>query len=307
MSTLALPAGTLGSFTSRDPLEQAILGYLAAYKGRTLDCYKQDLKVFLAFCENQQLHPLEAKRPHLELYLRWMEDHPARWSESTISRRFGTVAGFYKAAVRDDLIVKDPTLSVKRPQVDRDKQRRTFLPPVEFATLLKHSTTADPMEAALMAILCLRGLRIAEACSLDVTSIGEHQGHRVIRYISKGGKARTHVLPAQAIKAVERAIGDRTEGPLLLNQWGNRMNRKNAGAVIKRLCRAAGVDEDQSPHSMRRSFITTGLVTGINLYDMQRTVGHASPATTAIYDRLANDLNRDKSHEVAGFLSALGG
>jgi integrase/recombinase XerD len=85
------------------------------------------------------------------------------------------------------------------------------------------------------------------------------------------------------------------------------MNRKNAGAVIKRLAAQAGVDTDISPHSLRRSFITTGLVMGTGLYDMQRTVGHASPQTTALYDRLANDLNRDKSHEVAGFLSALAG
>lgn len=307
MTTLALPPGTLGSFTSRDPLEQAVLGFLAGYSGRTLEAYRQDLKVYLAFCADQELPPLMAKTPHLDLYVRWMQAHPAKWSESTIARRFGTVAGFYKGAVRDDLMAKDPCLLAKRPGVDRDKQRRTYLPPIEFAALLRTASGAAPMDAALLALLGLRGLRIAEACSLDVTSIGEVQGHRVIRYISKGNKARTHVLPAQAIKAVERAVGNRTEGPLLLNKAGNRMNRKNAGAVIKRLCRVAGVDDDQSPHSMRRSFITTGLVMGTNLYDMQRTVGHASPSTTAIYDRLANDLNRDKSHEVAGFLTALAG
>jgi site-specific recombinase XerD len=38
-------------------------------------------------------------------------------------------------------------------------------------------------------------------------------------------------------------------------------------------------------HSMRATFITTALENGAKLEDVQRTVGHADPSTTQLYDR----------------------
>jgi integrase/recombinase XerD len=40
-----------------------------------------------------------------------------------------------------------------------------------------------------------------------------------------------------------------------------------------------------SPYSMRATCITTALEHGAKLEDVQRTVGHADPATTQLYDR----------------------
>jgi hypothetical protein len=40
--------------------------------------------------------------------------------------------------------------------------------------------------------------------------------------------------PADA-RAIDQALGRRTDGPLLLNRWGNRMRRHNAAAVVSRL------------------------------------------------------------------------
>ena len=40
-----------------------------------------------------------------------------------------------------------------------------------------------------------------------------------------------------------------------------------------------------SSHSMRTTFITIALANGDKLEDVQRTVGHADPSTTQLYDR----------------------
>jgi integrase len=40
-----------------------------------------------------------------------------------------------------------------------------------------------------------------------------------------------------------------------------------------------------SPHAMRATCMTTALENGAKLEDVQRTVGHADPATTQLYDR----------------------
>jgi integrase/recombinase XerD len=90
-----------------DPTQLAALSFLARYRGDTLRAYKQDLRAFLGWCAEHDVEPLQALRPHLELYLRWMEQR--RLAPATIGRRFTTVAGFYRYAVIDGLRMTSPS------------------------------------------------------------------------------------------------------------------------------------------------------------------------------------------------------
>ena len=101
----------------------ACASFLAGYRGGTLRAYGQDLAAFLRWCAERELVSLQAQRPHLELYIRWMEQRG--YAPSTIGRRFTTVAGFFKYAVIDGHLVADPTLAVTRPRVPWEAQRRT--------------------------------------------------------------------------------------------------------------------------------------------------------------------------------------
>jgi integrase/recombinase XerD len=93
--------------------QYAALSFLARYRGDTLRAYSQDLRAFLRWCAEHAVEPLQAQRPHLELYLCWMEQRGL--APATISRRFTTVAGFYRYAVIDGHCQKDPSLAVSRP------------------------------------------------------------------------------------------------------------------------------------------------------------------------------------------------
>jgi integrase/recombinase XerD len=55
--------------------------------------------------------------------------------------------------------------------------------------------------------------------------------------------------------------------------------------VVETYVTQLGLSHGYSPHSMRATFITTALANGAKLEDVQRTVGHADPATTQLYDR----------------------
>ena len=58
-------------------------------------------------------------------------------------------------------------------------------------------------------------------------------------------------------------------------------------AIVKRLARRAkqaGIGECSS-HDLRRSFVSAALEGGADIAMVQRLAGHASPVTTARYDR----------------------
>jgi hypothetical protein len=55
-------------------LRLAVAAYLARYKGDSRSHTASDLRTFLDWCSRHQLAPLSAQRPHVELYLRWMQE-----------------------------------------------------------------------------------------------------------------------------------------------------------------------------------------------------------------------------------------
>ncbi|HXZ78046.1 MAG TPA: hypothetical protein VEH31_45220 [Streptosporangiaceae bacterium] len=46
--------------------------YLARFKGSSREHTESDLPCYLAWCAGRGLDPLALRRPHLELYIRWM-------------------------------------------------------------------------------------------------------------------------------------------------------------------------------------------------------------------------------------------
>jgi site-specific recombinase XerC len=99
-----------------DQLRLAVAAYLARFKGSSREHTESDLRCFLAWCAERGLDPLAARRPHLELYIRWMQEI-RRFKPSTVSRRFSVTAGFYKTCVIDGLLEHSPAEHVRRPSV----------------------------------------------------------------------------------------------------------------------------------------------------------------------------------------------
>jgi integrase/recombinase XerD len=78
-------------------------------------------------------------------------------------------------------------------------------------------------------MLGLPGLRIFEATGADIADLGEQHGHRVLRVGGKGTKVVLVPLPPAVGRAIDRAIGGRTTGPILLNSRATRMQRPSGG------------------------------------------------------------------------------
>jgi integrase/recombinase XerD len=66
----AVPSDRL--LPAADPLRLAVAAYLARFTGSSRDHAESDLRCYLSWCADRGLDPLAARRPHLELYIRWM-------------------------------------------------------------------------------------------------------------------------------------------------------------------------------------------------------------------------------------------
>ena len=212
---------------STDQLRLAVAAYLARFKGASRYHTESDLRCFLAWCAERRLDPLTASRPHLELYIRWMQE-VRRFKPSTVSRRFSVTAGFYRTCVIDGLLEHSPAEHVRRPSVPPESPTLGFTH-LQFEALLTAARESpNPCDFALVAMLGLLGLRIFEATGADIADLGEEHGHRVLRVCGKGTKVVLVPLPPAVGRAIDQAIGARARGPILLNSRGGRMDRHAA-------------------------------------------------------------------------------
>jgi len=86
----SVPSHPLPPFTDR--LRLAVAAYLARFKGSSREHTESDLRCYLAWCAEHGLDPLAAQRPHLELYIRWMQEI-LRFKPSPASRLSPKIAG----------------------------------------------------------------------------------------------------------------------------------------------------------------------------------------------------------------------
>jgi len=122
------------------------------------------------------------------------------------------------------------------------------------------------------------------------------------------GKGTTIVLvppPPAAGRAIDRAVGVRARGAILLNTRGARMDRHAAARRLHRLAEAAGIQVARAhPHMLRHTYVTTMLDAGADLRDVQIAARHADPRTTMRYDRARSNLDRHPNYILAAYMAS---
>ena len=108
---------------------------------------------------------------------------------------------------------------------------------------------------ALLSLLALNGLRVSEATGADIEQLGLERGHRTLRIVRKGGKFVVVPLAPRTARAVDLAVGERTEGPIFCGNDHGRLERHAAARIVRRIARRAGITKRVGPHTLRHAFI----------------------------------------------------
>jgi integrase/recombinase XerD len=281
-------------------VQHSLGGFLAGYSGNTRDAYQQDLRTFVAWCQIQQVEVFRVSPTHIELFARWLEQRGA--ARTTIARRLSTVAGFYRYCVEEEFLAFNPASNVRRPKL-RSESTINGLDRNGLGAFLVQAGFAGGRDHALACLLALNGLRVSEALNCDIDDLGLERGHHTLRVVRKGGQTVTAPLAPCTARTVYLAAGERTQGPILETDEGERMNHHQAARVVRRLAKQAGIDKVISPHSLGHSFITVALDAGVPLRDVQKAASHADPRTTMRYDRARRSLDRHATYIVATFVA----
>ena len=229
--TTAAPSAALATiqpvFTDAERI--ALAGFLAGYRGLTREAYALDLRQFTTWCRARSLALFTVRRADIESFARELEARGR--ARTTVTRRLCTIAGFYRYAVEEELLDRSPAAHVRRPRVDYES-RAVALDRNELGALLVAAGLGSPSTHALISLLALNGLRVSEAAGADIEHLGLERGHRTVTITRKGGKVVTVPLAPRTARAIDLAIGERTEGPIFLAKDGRRLDRHGAGRIV---------------------------------------------------------------------------
>jgi integrase/recombinase XerC len=299
-----------------DQALEAFRQYLAIernYSPRTVEVYLRDTNALRTHLREKRgkdapLARLSALDVRSQLAALFGENGPA-----TISRKLSSVRAFARFLVKRGVIAGNPAAAIRGPKkpkglpraLDVDDAKRLMEAPL--STGRTAARTLSPAEearhgllrlrdAALLELLYGTGLRVSEACAVDLADIDRdrYTTPMVLVRHGKGNKQRQVPLGKLADDALvaylpaRRALGA-AGAALFVNAAGQRLTPRSVQRMVKQWTIAGGVHADATPHGLRHSFATHLLDAEADLRSIQELLGHASLASTQIYTKVSLD------------------
>jgi integrase/recombinase XerC len=227
---------------------------------------------------------------------------------STIGRKLSSLRAFFRVAVRRRFVRSSPVAALRAPR--RAKRLPSFLGKEDVGRLLDGAGQGDGQACAraLFEIIYGAGLRVSEACALDLDDVSDGPGACVKVRQGKGRKDRLVPIGSKARQALEAWLPARAaaltgaRGPdvaaLFVSARGHRLGPRTVRRLLAACERATGTPA-VSPHALRHSFATHLLGEGADLRAIQEMLGHASLRTTQRYAHVNIDhlmAVYDKAH-----------
>jgi integrase/recombinase XerD len=249
------------------------------------------------------VEPLAIGRVHVELYQRRLEQLDRK--PGTIALYLTTLSSFYAYCLDEGVIAKNPVDKVKRPTTgERLSTDRQWLTRPQMYDILEGAKELGHTEHALICVLGLNGLRIAEACSLNVEDLERRGDYTAVSFVRKGGRVGQAIFARRTEIAVLEACGDRREGPLFVHSYGGRMNQKAAQRIIdKAMGNVRGEHGRITPHSLRHSCFTLAAQAGVPLDQIRNDGGWTDLRTPGVYLHGRNNPAAASTHAVSALVA----
>lgn len=207
-------------------------------------------------------------------------------SNSTITVIYSAIKFLYEITLKRDWNVKH------LPRHKSTKKLPLVLAPDEVKNII--ACAANLKHKALLTTVYTAGLRVSEVASLKVADI-DSKNMRIRVQQGKGGKDRYTFLSSKNL-FVLREYWKQYRPTLWLFPGQNPDFPTSARSVqdaFKKAKRTAGITKEASIHTLRHSFATHLLEAGMDIFNIQRILGHSCIKTTSVYLHLRKPISQE--------------
>jgi site-specific recombinase XerD len=282
----------------------------------TVRAYYTHARQYAAWCMALGIDPRAAGDGTIADYRRHLVNQG--YTRATIGVKLQAVARLYEAMVWRGLRPDNPAAGVKAPRDETAPEERIKFLPLDaiprLLALCDRHTARGRRDRALVALMVLHGLRVAEVAGLELGDL-EPGDPPALHVLGKRRKRRTvqftpntAAILAAWLDRRDLEAGDGTRALFLAldhRTHGGPMSARAIRRVIDGLLERAGLKRDGiSCHSLRHTFATWATVAGAPLPAVSAGLGHSNLATTGIYARLADKIKHNPALYLEGLLDA---
>ena len=270
---------------------------------RTRRAYRQDV---LDFCRFAGVDSPEAMRsvtrPHVIAWRTHLEQRSL--SGATIRRKLSALSSLFDHLCECNVATDNPVRGVQRPPVDANEGKTPALSDAQARLLLDAppaNTRKGQRDRAILATLLYHGLRREELCRLRIQDIQSREGVIHLRVRGKRGKMRFIPASPHALRLIEAYLDAAGHGgdpaaplfqPLHRNRDRTASQALDPQSVYENVVRHYGAKTGLNElvgglcvHALRATAATNALQHDADIGRVQEWLGHASIATTRLYDR----------------------
>lgn len=257
-----------------------------AYSRFTIKCYRSAIGKLIAEHPGRDVLTLTATD-----LVAYDQTHSRTLKPRSRARDVAAIRAFYKWAVEEGRIAKNPALRMKPPAFDKSG-RACPLGDVRFRLIQACTRMVDLRRCVLMramfGVMFEAGLRPGEVCDLQLGDvILEGNDRRLIVQHGKGNKRREVPLSDDLAEALRSWLNHRRSSTSFFfvhGPNGRQVTQYYLRASLREIKAIAGVHDDSlTPHSCRHSFASTLDEEGVEITVIQDLLGHANVDTTRQY------------------------
>lgn len=226
----------------------------------------------------------------------------ARCKKSSVSRKLSSIRSFYRYLLRQGVVERNPAEFVSSLKLERrlpvvlsvDEAKELVEAPAKAFRVESEAKGAAAVAAivlrdlAILELLYCSGIRVSELVGLTVGDVDLCSGF--VKVLGKGGKERLCPVGSHAADALGRYKSAHRSGsgpiePFFAGRSGGSVSQRTVQRVVVRY--RSVIDKNPTPHTLRHSFATHLLDSGMDLRTIQEMLGHANLSTTQRYTRVS--------------------
>jgi integrase/recombinase XerC len=266
----------------------------------SIKAYLCDLRKFIRWYEDATgMPPKTAAVIRLDIVeFRNYLERGVKQKPATINRALASLSVYFTWAAERKHILSSPVDDVntikEQPHAPKWLERHDLHALIRAVSDRKKPSKRDH---AIIVLLIHTGLRVSEACRLDIEDLAIRDRSGLVRVREgKGNKYREVPLNTTVRNALKDWIGERESGPLFTSQKrGGRLTTRAVEQMVSRYACAARLGEGVkvTPHVLRHTFCKTLIDKEVSIDQVAALAGHGNINTTAKYTKPSRqDLQR---------------
>ncbi len=256
----------------------------------TIYTYNLELEKFSFYLNIQNINTFNLTTSQIRSYIYKIKE-VRKLSPTSICKIIAILKSFFNYLMGENLIPSNPTLKIKIPKkvkpipnIISKYEINRIIDSIKFAPYRCRKNYAR--DKLIVSMLYYTGIRRSELLNLNWDDLNLEKSTLIIRS-GKGGKDRIIPIHPKIQELLDQYLNIRLplkNRSLFIGENGKRLNKNNFSNLVKMYLKIAGLEnKGYTAHSFRHSFATNLIEAGVDIFKVQKLLGHSSLDSTQIY------------------------